>query len=224
MKKAIFAFVLGAAAGSAATWCFVKKKYEQIAQEEIESVKQRFTYEKLGEALSKGFKDGLKNCSDPDVSEEAKKLAEQDAETIKDEPPLTVAEYARMLAKEGYTNYSNAEDIPEEQSPLEELRDVNPDPQDKPYVIPPESFGEFDDYGNISLTYYADEVLCDENDEPLEDIEGAVGADFFDHFGEYEDDSVFVRNDRLKCDYEILKSLRTYTEVLKEKPYLRGEH
>lgn len=36
-------FVLGAAVGSVATWQYVKKKYEQIAQEEIDSVKEIFS-------------------------------------------------------------------------------------------------------------------------------------------------------------------------------------
>lgn len=33
-------------------------------------------------------------------------------------------------------------------------------------------------------------------------------------------DSVFVRNDRLKADYEILADPRSYADVLREKPYL----
>ena len=48
-----------------------------------------------------------------------------------------------------------------------------------------------------------------------------IGKDSLTHFGEYEDDSVFVRNDRLKADYEILMDQRTYAEVLQEKPYLK---
>ena len=35
-------FVLGAAVGSVATWQYTKKKYERIAQEEIDSVKEIF--------------------------------------------------------------------------------------------------------------------------------------------------------------------------------------
>ena len=35
----LMAFATGAIAGSVVTWCFVKKKYERIAQEEIDSVK-----------------------------------------------------------------------------------------------------------------------------------------------------------------------------------------
>lgn len=36
-------FVLGAAAGSVVTWQFAKKKYERIAEEEINSVKEIFS-------------------------------------------------------------------------------------------------------------------------------------------------------------------------------------
>ena len=40
-----------------------------------------------------------------------------------------------------------------------------------------------------------------------------VVEDFADHFGEYEDDSVFVRNNRLKCDYEILRDEGEYSDL-----------
>ena len=76
---------------------------------------------------------------------------------------------------------------------------------DKPYVIPPEEFGEMEGYVQSSLTYYADRVLTDEDDNVIDDVDGIVGADFYKHFGEYEEDSVFVRNDGKKHDYEILK-------------------
>ena len=38
----LLAFILGAASGSAVTWYSVKKKYEEIAQREIDSVKEVF--------------------------------------------------------------------------------------------------------------------------------------------------------------------------------------
>ena len=45
MNKAfgIVIFAVGAVAGSAATWYFTKTKYEKIAQEEIDSVKEVFS-------------------------------------------------------------------------------------------------------------------------------------------------------------------------------------
>ena len=39
----VLIFAVGAAIGSAATWYFVKTKYERIAQEEIDSVKEEFS-------------------------------------------------------------------------------------------------------------------------------------------------------------------------------------
>lgn len=79
----------------------------------------------------------------------------------------------------------------------------------KPVVIPPEEYGMLD-YETESLVYYADGILVDENDDIIEDVDAVVGRDSLDCFGEYEDDSVFVRNDARMTDYEILRDIRTY--------------
>ena len=50
-----------------------------------------------------------------------------------------------------------------------------------------------------------------------------VGKESLNHFGEYEDDSVFVRNDRLKRDYEILLDQRNYSDVVKTMPHRMEE-
>ena len=178
-------FAMGAAVGSVITWHCVKKKYEQIAQEEIDSVKAVFMKK------------------DPDMEVTVSETPHQ-AEPRKVEEKPSISEYAALLKNEGYTNYSGMG--------KEEQTSMN----DKPYVISPEEFGE---YEKISLTYYGDQVLADENDELVEDVEGAVGFESLTHFGEYEDDSVFVRNDRLKCDYEILLDQRTYSDVVKTRPH-----
>lgn len=181
-------FAMGAVVGSVITWHCVKKKYEQIAQEEIDSVKAVFMKK------------------DPDMEVTVSETPHQ-AEPRKVEEKPSISEYAALLKNEGYTNYSG--------TGKEEQTSMN----DKPYVISPEEFGEDEEYEKISLTYYADQVLADENDELVEDVEGAVGFESLTHFGEYEDDSVFVRNDRLKCDYEILLDQRTYSDVVKTRPH-----
>lgn len=186
-------FVLGAAVGSVATWQYTKKKYERIAQEEIDSVKEIFS----------------KRESAADV--EIVTPEPQTAKVGKPEEKPDITEYAARLEREGYTNYSNvsAGEKKEEQEAMEM----------KPYVISPEEFGEFEDYERISLSYYADQILADEDDEKVEDVDNVVGLESLAHFGEYEDDSVFVRNDRLKCDYEILLDQRTYSDVIKQRPH-----
>ena len=49
----------------------------------------------------------------------------------------------------------------------------------------------------------------------MPDVENTIGIDSLNHFGEYEEDSVFVRNDIKKCDYEILLDESNYTGVIK---------
>lgn len=184
-KIVLLAFITGAAAGVAGTWNYAKKKYEQIAQEEIDSVKEVFA---------------KRDISGKDIAEEIK-----DAD--KNKP--SISEYAARLQNEGYTNYSdmNAE--------KEEEKEV----MDKPYVIPPESFDDYDEYDTVSLTYFSDHILADENNEIIEDVEEVVGFESLSHFGEFEDDSVYVRNDARKCDYEILMDRRNYSDVAKNKPH-----
>ena len=36
-------------------------------------------------------------------------------------------------------------------------------------------------------------------------VDAVVGEDSLNHFGEFEEDSVYVRNENIECDYEILK-------------------
>lgn len=164
-------------------------------------------YEKIAQEEIDSVKETFSKKSEPKTAEH----------TIRNEAEekLSVAEYAKKLSQEGYVNYSNAE-MPEENT-KDAVTEI-------PFVIPPEEFGnlESEGYSKISLTYYADDVLADDDDELVEDVEGWVGEDATDHFGEYDDDVVYVRNHKLKIDFEILRSLREYyTDVLEEKPYLR---
>ena len=195
------AFIAGAGIGSVCTWQLLKRKYELIAQEEIDSVKaayaERKIVEEVGKSFVEGFRDGLKVAED---------------RTSKDEDDMDFKKDASIIQKEGYTDYSKTVEEKKGAAFVE-----------KPYVISPEEFGEFEEYEKISLTYYADEVLADENDEEVDDVDEIVGKESLNHFGEYEDDSVFVRNDRLKCDYEILLDQRNYSDVVKTMPHRMEE-
>ena len=180
------AFLMGAAVGSGVTWYFLKTKYERIAQEEIDSVKEVF---------------GRQSKSEKDEPAEPETEARQTADEAREKP--NILEYAKKLKDVGYVNYASGG---EEKNKL------------KPYVIPPEEYGVIDEYQKISLTYYSDGVLADDNDEIVDDVADTVGEDFADHFGEYEEDSVFIRNDDRSCDFEILRDNRTYEEVSGTKP------
>lgn len=189
-NKAVFGLglIIGGVAGVAASWQYFKMKYQDISDEEIASVKETFARREPLEI-------------DPDMQNKA--------EQARKKPDIST--YANILKENGYRDY-NAES---QEKPKKQPVEIE---EDKPYVISPDSFGEMDDYNRISLTYYADGVLADEDDEVVDDVDATVGSDALNHFGEYEDDSVFVRNDSRKCDYEILLDTRNYVDVAKQKP------
>lgn len=172
----ILTFTTGVAIGSIGTWYFLKTKYEQKVQEEIDSVKA--VYSKRNDSKTK--------------------------ETHKKEHESSISEYNEVVKNMNYVNYS---DISKEEVKKETMNE-------KPYVISPEDFGEIDEYDRISLTYYSDNILADDLDEIVENVDDVVGVESLTHFGEFEDDSVFVRNDKKKCDFEILLDERKYSDVV----------
>lgn len=169
--KTIFAFSLGAAVGSVVTWRVLKPKYEQMAQKDVNDVKEY--YKKLY------------SVNEP---EEAIIVDKKE-----------VAEATEIVEKLGYSTFTKEKkgvDVKDEK-PL------------SPYVISPDEFDEIG-YETSSLTYYADGVLVDESDNVIEDVDGLIGLDSLETFGRYEDDSVFVRNDDIQTDFEILRDERCY--------------
>lgn len=208
MNKSIIAvagFVLGVAAGAAGSWYICKTKYEQIAQEEIDSVKAVFS-KRLAEANEEmkkhvPFKKGdiaLLNDGNiavvEDVDEENKTIEADD-----EEYGPTVEEVKQLIDYSGYS--ASPEEI---EKKMEQST--------KPYIISREELGDYPEYDLIELTYFADEVLCDDGMEPIDNVEEIVGSEWVDRFGEYDADTVYVRNDRLKADYVVVTDPQTYEE------------
>lgn len=132
---------------------------------------------------------------------------EEAAEPAKKEQPKTEAR-------------KKAEDLKTYRQMARDKYKANHDEEESnPHVIAPEQFGENNHYDRITLTYYADHVLADENDEIIQDVEETIGFGSLNHFGEYEADIVYVQNDILKCYYEITRDLRKYEDVAGELPY-----
>lgn len=94
---------------------------------------------------------------------------------------------------------------------------------DGPYVIAADEFGEFEDYRPISMTYLSDGVLVDDKMEVVEDLEETVGTNFKNYFGvyPYDPDTVYIRNDSLCCDFEIVKDLRTLKDIEAGRPHMK---
>ena len=193
----LFIFAAGVAFGTAVTWFGAKRYWEQVANDEIESMK-----EWLARRVEEQDKTAEEKTPDPTAS------VNQPSSSTK--PDLF--EYVSMIKDlgYGYTDYSRTRS---EENPPTEKEEVDEFMEDKVYIIKPEIFGEEDGYEEVSLTYYADGVLCDEQDNVIEDVASMVVPDFADYFGYYEDDAVYVRNELLKTDYEILADSRDYADL-----------
>lgn len=197
--KNFFTFITGLVIGSVVTYVVVKDKFEKIAQEEIDSVKEVF-----GRRVEK------------EADKKVEKIAEKEVEKIRKE----YNDYGSLT--KNYTSYSKNETEEDDCAQVEDEDGVEifeverASNSDRPYVIDPWDFGGEDGYDTITLNYYADGVLTDDDNNVIEDeeIDDIVGKDFAEHFGEYEKDCVCVRNDRLKTDYEICRDLIEYSTLL----------
>lgn len=199
----IIIFTVGAAIGSAVTWKIVKDRYEKIVQEEIKSVKEVFS-----DRFNSSNEEASSEESDEEMSEEDpvsdyRKINWEELEDL-DPSELEEEEYQADLIE--YEDIANIyKEGGADNMPTSEPRE--------PYVIEPIEFGELDGYKTFELTYYEDGILEDEDYDIVKNPEEILGPDALGSFGEYEDDSVFVRNERLRADFQILKDYRTYDEA-----------
>ena len=162
-------------------------------------------YEKLTREEIDSVKEYYSRKNKPEVKAEVPE--EEPEEEVEDQ--ISIEEYTAITKDLGYTNYSDIQKSTEKEDAS----------VDRPYVISPEEYGELEDYEQIELTYYEDGVLTDDQNEPIEDVDDIVGLDSLNTFGKYEDDSVHVRNDSRKCDYEILRDVRNFADLKNKHPH-----
>lgn len=194
----IFIFITGAALGSVVTWKVLQKRYNERINEEMTEFKKAQRDESM-EKLEQMHADLVEKKEEVEAHEATLKVDENGPALTKpiENWETTSKHYRGILENEGYSD----------------------DDGPAPYVIPPEEFGnDADEYDLISLNYYEDGVLADDWGDVIEDVDRVVGKESLTHFGEYEDDSVYVRNDRLKCEYEILLRVGKFEDRIKANP------
>ena len=187
MNKAI-PFVIGAAAGSLITWLAVKQYYKRIADEEIESVVERF-----------------KDRSAMTVAEHTEDDENVTTATYENTTSYTMdrEEYSQLLEDNRYSTEPGDENYTVFMGDQDE---VTP-----PFVIAPEDFGD-EGYDTKSFKYYADSILTDDEGEIVSDPESIIGT-ALSKFGVYEEDAVHVRDIEAEIDYEIIKVDEVFADI-----------
>lgn len=157
----------------------------QRCEEEIESVKEAFR-ETNNDEVSPTM-----NTGDDTATNKERKMSPAVEEAI---------EYMKTVRNAGYSSAPDPNDMDDTD-------------EEYPYEITALELGDVD-YEQIELVLFADGILADgDTYDKIEDADNIVGEENLKKFGHYEEDRVCVRNDRLKCDYEIIKDERTYSEA-----------
>ena len=137
-----------------------------------------------------------------------KEVFRKNAEKIQNEKDT----YESTIRKAGYSEETGNDEPVIKPAVRQEKKN-----SDRPKVIPPIEFGEIMSYDRKCLMYYADQIVAEEESGAIvEDVEDVIGFASLSHFGEYEEDCVHVRNDKLETYYEVYKDSRKYIDVYRE--------
>ena len=194
-------FLSGAGAGVLGTWLYLKERYLARADAEIEDM--RLHYEAKLEDLKEMERDILLTA---DLKEENKEI----------------------ISENGYENDQNSienpvisEDIVKK-ARKKSKKAVREDPIDipAPHII---SFDEYTDdtsYEKCILSYFEeDEVVMDNNEEVVTDAFNILGKDNLEQFGmvygDFDDDTLYIRNELLGFDYEVVREGGSYENFVK---------
>ncbi len=178
-------FTTGAAIGSLVTWRLLKSRYERYVQEEID----KFVTDWKSRVQYPNTRDEENDDNWNDF--------EHDEIDEDDSNETEIYDYHQLARKYGGEGVGEI-DFPQVNGPV---------------VITPDEFGD-GNYGHslIALSYYSDGVLANDWLEVF-DIEKTIGEEALEHFGDYTDDVVHVRNEQKLADYEVTKDPRTFAEV-----------
>ena len=192
--SSVIIFCGGVFIGGFLTWDFFKTKYEKIADEEIASVKETFEHREPR----------------PDKNYKVEEALKGNDEYINISPGVA-ERIIKIIDSNGYRNYSNTAIETDKKGGTADME------LKQPYVITPEQYEDNVDYTKVSLTWYNDEVLEDDWGNVL-DPDDVIGSEALKTFGQYEKDSVFVRDDDEQIDYEVLLDTRSYKETYGHDP------
>lgn len=191
----IIFFVLGWAAGGTAVYLYLNKRYEERLAKDLASRDRSFKKKVVQAWENTPTPTEEYPMGYPDLEG-----ARCESDVLNDQ--IDIMAYAQKLRGFNYTGKN---------TPI--ASDKDEADVDKPYIISPDEYGEDHSYEQVELTYYADGVLAYDNDDIMENADERIGLSSLNHFGEYEEDSVYVRNEILRCEYQICRDERTYSDV-----------
>lgn len=233
--KNVLYFLTGAAAGGVTTWLSVKKYYELKADIEVESVRDAYNRKVEQFEPVKSSVDGeLEGPEEIDEDVKQGRTKSSIVKELNNKPPLTdYTKFFKN--KENEKTLDLKETLRDAKSDAEEPEEEKTDDsmygEDEPTSIEKEDealngahkdagpshvieVSDFEltcaNYDKITIHYYQpDDMLTNEEGEIIgwsdiigEEIENAMSSV---GFGDSDDDCIYVRSDKLMCDFEVQK-------------------
>lgn len=246
-------FAVGVTLGYFTAERLLKSRYEKIAEKEREDARAYYARQfKSGE-----FSDPVTLASGYNEMVEGNDDDSSPLTAILDRDTALLKEQRAIIDTMHYRTVSDDDDSEEEDQDLKEQVDVresisknifdNRTPsddddfdlesekatrdEDHPYILSHDEYYQGDlDYSQNTLTYFVgDQVLVDEEDNPISNVRNTVGEENLLRFGygSKDENVVYIRNHRLEVDFEVVRSFGKYTEEVlgfiehAEKPKLR---
>lgn len=199
-NKTLFAFILGAAAGAGITYLCVKSHYEEVANKEIEETREY--YRQLENELEEEYSEKIAS----DLEEKVVKngpivdiFGKNEAKKPENDPD-DQEKYDKIIEKLNYGQFYKGEN---EEAPIEK--------RDKPYEISDEDWDENNGYSKVWLSFYEDdEVFTDDCDNVVDNGIDLIGENNLTEFGNYEENTLYVRNDKFGTDYMVTLEHTSY--------------
>ena len=218
--KAALVFLGGAAVGASTSYVITKRildtKYDELMKIELRNMKEHLERPRAiivnsdkpyatPQAAVDALVEPYQPSTDPrpSVEEVLAEVKNSDKNVFDDEPDAD--EYMKDDSAYGIPDFIYEDEVKKRSSLL-------------PYVITDDEFAEgHPKHEQFSLTWYeGDKILSDDKDEPIDDVNGAVGTENLLKFGHGSNDSriVYVRNEQRRIDFEIAKHDGTFAEVV----------
>lgn len=194
MKNAIkflLSFSIGGGIGYLISYQISKKNFEKRLDTEMSSMKKMY--------------------SNP--NEEKCQISDDDSSIVSEKVADSGVLDADMQKE--YTNYTEfyrskkGNEVPDQKDNAQRST-IN-----KPYIISSDDFGNMG-YSEVSLIYYSDDILTEDGSDEKLSINKIIGKENIKHLKKHTEDAIYIRNESIKTDYEILLDKRKYADVFEE--------
>lgn len=202
-NRTLLAFIFGAAVGSGITYLCVKSHFNDISNAEIEETREY--YKQLQANLEAEYEQ--KMCEN---AEKSPKNVEKSDILVKKEPKIEKndaeqAKYNEIIHKLNYGEYFKKED----EAPVEDRMD--------PFIITDDEWDENNGYDKVWLTFFEDdEVFVDDCENVVENGIDLIGESNLTEFGEFEENTLYIRNNKYGTDYMVTLEHSSYRETYSE--------